>query len=191
MNKKYETLVEELLIDPVRAAECLLGTKGMTPQERAQLTALWWLDREERLTISGKDTCTHEVAWIFSVLRCVLIPDHICVVYWNNAKLLALEYLPFFEVYSTDFNNLIVKENLSAAKGGISTRTFEFRNESKLIVMKPNFSHRLAESMVTTRFNTVLTSDIPDDQLDLVIGKMTRQSFGYNHPLFRNKRLSL
>src|SRR6266436_2700650 len=86
--------LEAFLLDPVLAAYAIMGAE-LDVFQQARLRFLWWTP--VTVDSSGVSTGKTRDNFIFTNLRCILLHDHICGVYFPNFQTAKDEFWPYFE----------------------------------------------------------------------------------------------
>ena len=183
---------DQLLKDPVMAAEVLMGWKLDTFQ-KVRLRTWWWVPSV--IDSSGVSTGKTLVDFIYLNLRCILIPDHVAAVYFPNFQTGKDEFWPYFE--RTRSQSEIFAQQFVYHHGKVGEHlypgawTMDYKNGSRLLMPAPNFLQDSA-TQASRRFNTLMVDDWLraedmgsgiDKQL---VDRTTRGSFNKNHRLWCN-----
>jgi len=192
MLQVSEKVLRELICDPVLACEVILGWELDTYQ-KAALRFDWWFP--ETIDSSGVSTGKTLRVFVFANLRCILLPQNVCGVYFPNFQTGKDEFWPYFErtmEQSPIFADQLVmhrrKLGESKAPGAWS---MNYVSGSRLIMPAPSFLTD-SQTQATRRFNTLVVDDwLVAETMGEGIGKqlvsrVTRPCFNQEHPIWCN-----
>lgn len=190
-----ESMAEELMCDPVMAAEVLLGFR-FDAFQAARLRYFWWCPF--LIDSSGFSTGKTITDWAYIQLRCLLLPEHTAGVYYpvfETGKNSFWTYYekcdhPIFRAYTGRLDEEGEKKGKSRAEGSACFKAF-FRNGSSMLMPAPSFL-KSASTQASLRLNTLLVEewthvDAMSDGIDAqLIGRVTQKSWNQNHPVWAN-----
>lgn len=194
-----QTMICDFTENPCLGAKVILGD-SLDAFQSAELKKAWWTPRV--MDSSGLSASKSIRMWICCNLRCILMPDHWSVVYyqffevgqrvfWANYVRAAMKS----RLFSTQIGNLDAMGDPSgkATRKGQSTWTVYFKNGSKVEMPAGGFD-RDSINQAGTRTNDLYIDEWTkiestgstgiDDQL---AGRATRECFNKNHPFWCNK----
>lgn len=190
------TMVDDFIWDPCLSAYFFLGLKFDWFQ-RARLKMMWHFP--VGIDSSGFTSGKTIVNWAYMQLRCLIIPDHVGVVYYptfENGKRTFWEYYsrvktPIFQAHIGRFDEEGEEEGKAKSRGGGCFKLY-FRNGSRLEMPAPSLM-KDSITQASLRFNTSLFEEFThiDTMSDAInsqlIGRNTRPSFGNQfHPIWTN-----
>ncbi len=173
--------------DPVLAAYVFFNAR-LDAFQRARLRYLWFVPN--KVDSSGWSTGKTVVEWIYGALRAILIPDQRVGVYY-----------PIFQIGKDEFWSKIndfrtpqFQAQLIPGQGGESKASgcwaLSFKNGSMIQMPAPGFT-KDAQTQVSRRFNTMIIGEYTKaaemgQGIDELIGRVSRQSWNQNHPIWTN-----
>ena len=205
-----ETMICDFIIDPVLGVEVIFKEK-LDAFQRARLKICWWTPRV--MDSSGFSSTKTRGMWWVSTLRALLLPNHVCGVYYPNfesGKRIYWKYFREVALKSPLFQAQCGRDRVIGLDGkseemakamdrGPSCWVFQFKNESQIMMPAPNFLQG-AKTQAGHRFNDLYIDEwtkvesVPgkgegiDDQL---VGRTTRDSYNKKHPIYCNHHLFL
>jgi hypothetical protein len=200
--KRYEitrTMIEDMLWNPALGAKVILG-EHLDAFQSAELKRAWLTPNV--MDCSGLGSSKSHRMWIVCNLRCILMPDHWCLVYyqffeagqrvfWSHYARCAMNS----RLFATQIGNLDAKGETGgkATRKGQSTWTVYFKNTSKVEMPAGGFDRDSISQAGTN------TNDIYMDEWTKVmgtgsegiekqiLGRSRRPTFNKHHPLWANK----
>lgn len=192
-----DTIIEELLTDPVAAAYCIFGVK-LDAFQRVRLRRYWWVPQV--IDSSGVSTGKTFVFWIYINLRAVLLGQHTAGVFYQtfstgkeafwNQYTKPWGQRPIFRAQLGRFDELgrAAKSTLKSP----SCYSFSLNNGSRILMPAPSWLQD-AQNIGSYRFNTggidewtkvenTGTTGI-DDQF---FGRITMTNWNQSHPIWCN-----
>ena len=192
--KITQRMWEDFLCDPVMAAWVIMKIH-LDAFQALRLRLYWWVPWV--IDSSGFSSGKTIVDWIFTCLRCILIPDHKAAVFYpshGTGKNTFWEYFDYceggiFRAQIGETNQMGTEVGDGMTESG-SVWTVEFRNGNRLVMPAPSFM-RKAVTQASTRYNTMVIEEwthveatgAVDSQL---IGRNTRESYNQHHPIWGN-----
>jgi len=196
-----QTMMEDFIRDPVMGAEVLLGFK-LDVFQRVRLKYYWW--SPYLVDSSGISSGKTVVDWVYLVLRCMLIPDHVALFYNQTFQAMKDNFWPLFNrcsnpIYQAHIGQVSAdgeenrRDARDTAKEPSCYKVF-FKNKSIILCPAPAFITK-SKSQAGRRTNDLLVDEWTkaeamakegsgiDDQL---IARATRESFNQNHPFWCN-----
>lgn len=183
---------KKLLVDPVMAAEVLMGWK-LDAFQRAALRMDWWFP--ETIDSSGVSTGKTLRIFIFSCLRCLLMPDQVGGVYFPNFQVGKDEFWPYFQKTIDQSPIFASQLRLHRKKLGEQKQPgawiVEFKNGSKIIMPAPSFLQD-SNTQASRRFNFLIVDDwLQAENMGEGIGmqlvdRVTRPNRNKEHPIWCN-----
>jgi hypothetical protein len=196
-----ESMRADLVENPVLAAKVILG-ETLDEFQKNRLIKCWWTPRV--MDSSGLGCGKTKNMWMVSNLRCILIPDHWCLVYFQTFTSGQRNYWKYYSevgmrsrLFATQVGKLDVEgeKDGKATKKGPSCYTCYFKNGSQIEMPAGGFD-RDATSQAGINTNDLCIDEYTkidgtgstgiDDQL---IGRARRHSFNQNHPFWCNHHL--
>ncbi len=191
---------EDFLWDPCIAAKVIMGLEFDAFQQN-RLRYMWFMkELEDHSSFSTGKTL---VNFCFCNLRCILIPDHECAVYYptfeNGKKAFWPEFdrakkrSEFFRAQLGRMDELGEKSGGQIVRGGSGYSAF-YKNGNTLYMPAPGHKGD-GETQASLRFNTIIFDEWPNiDGLGQSINKQlkdraTRQCFNQHHPIWGNKTI--
>ena len=192
-----EAMIEDLLWDPVMAAEVLLGFK-LDVFQACRLRTYWHCT--DVMDSSGWSSGKTVVDWIFCALRNLLIPEQDVGVYFpvfQTGKETFWRY--FYTCQSKIFQahlGRMTQDGDEAGEGkvqGAAAFKVYYRNGGSLLMPAPSFMKR-AETQASLRFNTLVVEEWPkidvnangNEGIAQLIGRCTKASWNQHHPIWGN-----
>ena len=187
-----EDILRSLLADPVMAAKVLMGI-ALDDYQAAALRLDWWF--QETIDSSGVSTGKTMRIFVLACLRCMLIPNHVCAVYFPSFQMGKEEFWPYFAATmdrSPLFRQqLLVDRNREGEKKMPGAWLMYFKNGSRLTMPAPGF---LTDSKTAAgrRFNTLIVDDwlkaleMGDGIDQQLVDRCTRPCFNQEHPVWGN-----
>lgn len=194
-----QTMIEDFLIDPVMGSKVMLNV-DLDVFQRCRLRAFWWT--RNCIDSSGVSTGKTLVDVVYAVQRCLLLYDHVALVYYQNfqaskdnfwATFLKLNS-PIFMAHIGRIDRLGRDRVKSSLQEPGCLKGF-FKNDSLLMLPAPGFLQQ-SRSQAGKRCNTLLIDEFTkaeataksgesgiDKQL---IGRCTRRCFNKFHPIWGN-----
>lgn len=206
--KITQTLIEDAIYDPVGPCQYIFNEE-LDYFERVRLKICWHTPRV--MDSSGFSSVKTRGMWRISVLRAIILWDHVSAVYYQNFPNGQLVYWKHFNevaarapIFRAQMGRQRIVgldgatgEEAKAVGKGPSCWQCDFKNGSKVMMPAPGFFTD-AKTQAGLRFNDLYIDEWTkivatgttgiDDQL---IGRTTRHSFNQNHPLFCNHHLFL
>jgi hypothetical protein len=202
------TLRDDCLCDPSFAAQYFFNAK---PDEfqKARFKICWWTPRV--MDSSGFSSSKTWNLWMISVLRCLLMEDHVAGVYYQVFSTGQKTYWKYFNevaARSEVFRHHLGKARIIGLDGkteelskamlkGPSCWSMDFKNGSQIMMPAAGFASD-AKTQASIRLNDLFIdewtkimaagSEGIDDQL---IGRATRECFNKDHPLWCNHQMFL
>ena len=188
----HEDLLRSLMSDPVLAAKVLMGIE-LDDYQAAALRLDWWF--QETIDSSGVSTGKTMRIFVLACLRCMLIPNHVCAVYFPSFQMGKEEFWPYFQATmdrSPIFRQqLLVDRNREGEKKMPGAWLMYFKNGSRLTMPAPGF---LTDSKTAAgrRFNTLIVDDwlkameMGDGIDQQLVDRCTRPCFNQEHPVWGN-----
>ncbi len=188
-------MVEDLYWDPRMAAKVLLDYE-MDEFQAARLRYYWFVPK--LIDSSGFSSGKTIIDWVYIQLRCLLLPDQHCGVYYPAFETGKNTFWPYYStctsrIFRAHLGRLDEEgdeEGVAKSQGAACYKAF-FRNGSKMLMPAPSFM-KSAMTQASMRFNTLLveewthideTSDGIDAQL---IGRVQRMALNKDHPIWAN-----
>lgn len=201
---------DDFIDRPDLGAKVLLGER-LDAFQTARLKLTMWTPRV--MDSSGFSSTKTRGAWIASNLRCLLIPDHVCAVYYQRFDSGKTTYWPYFnevagrsEIFRAHLGRTEVVNVDDEDKKKKIRRHEErkpsywqasYKNGSKIIMPAPDFA-KDSRSQAGLRFNDLFIDEWTkieatgtkgiDDQL---LGRTSRACFNQHHPFWANKHVFL
>jgi len=192
-----EATWEEMLSDPVMAAWVIFGVE-LDAFQAARLRYYWWVMKV--IDSSGFSSGKTIVDFLFTNLRCMLLPDQDVGVYypvfetgkntfWGYYRKF-LSTAPIFRAQMGRTDESGEDDGDGKTEGAACWKAF-FRNGNTLFMPAPSFM-KAAATQASMRFNTLLVEEWPhidasstgiDDQL---IGRTTKPCWNQFHPIWGN-----
>ena len=190
-------MVEDFVWDPCLAAWFFLGIKFDLFQ-RVRLKTFWLVPLG--IDSSGFTSGKTIVDWAYMQLRCLLIPEHIGVVYYPSFQTGIRTFWPYYyrvggnQYFRAHLGRL---DEEGEEEGKAKTRAAgcyvaNFRNGSRVEMPAPSIMKE-STTQLSTRFNTSLFEEWPQfdaagDSINRsLITRNTKPSFGnQHHPLWTN-----
>ena len=152
-------LIEQLLFDPVMAAEVLMGWHLDTFQ-RVRLRQYWYIP--QLVDSSGVSSGKTAVNFVYVNLRCMLLPRHVAGVYLPNFQVGKDEFWQMF--YDTMDRSAMFRSQLVTNRGVLGekkspgTWSMHYKNGSRLLLPAPGF---MADSKYSAsrNFNTLMIDE--------------------------------
>lgn len=202
--KITQTMIEDFIINPVLGAKVIFG-EVMDEFQKSRLKTYWWVPFT--MDSSGFSSFKTRTFWLAFNLRCLLIPDHVAGVYYQNFNTGQKTFWQYFDVfrrrspiYRAQIGKMAADLTETEGKGtvkGPSCWNCYYKNESHLMLPAPGFLTD-ARSQASIRLNDLGVDEWTkidatgstgiDDQL---IGRCTRESFNQHHPFWCNHQLFL
>ena len=195
------SMIDAWIRNPVEGAEILLGER-LDQFQQNRLIKCWCTPRV--IDSSGLGCGKSKNLWIVSVLRCILIPDHWVLVYYQTFASGQRNYWNYFSevgtrsrLFATQVGRIDCEGNKDgkATNKGPSCYTCYFKNQSKIEMPAGGFD-RDATSQAGINTNDLCIDEYTkidgtgssgiDDQL---IGRARRYCFNQNHPFWCNHHL--
>jgi hypothetical protein len=202
--KVTQAMVEDFIWNPVLGAEVLLNEK-LDEYQKARLKLCWHVPRV--MDSSGFSSAKTKNVWILSVLRCLLMSDHVGGVYYQVFSTGQKTYWPYFaeanrrsRIFRAQIGVVKMEKGDQEGKAtmkGPSCWTCSFKNNSQIMMPAPGFLQD-AKTQASIRLNDLWIdewtkieatgSEGIDEQL---IGRATRHCFNQDHPLWCNHQMFL
>jgi len=184
-------MMVELMCDPVMAAKVLMGWE-LDDFQAAALRMDWWFPNT--IDSSGVSTGKTLRIFILACLRCMLLPDHVCAVYFQNFQMGKEEFWPYFQKTcekSPIFlaQCLVVRNKPDKLNPG--AWIWFFKNASRITMPAPNFLQD-AKTAAGRRFNTLIVDEVwkaieMGDGIEAqLVDRVSRPCFNQNHPIWGN-----
>lgn len=192
-----DTMWEELIWDPVLAAEVLLGYR-LDVFQACRLRTYWHCT--DVMDSSGYSSGKTVVDWVFCALRNLLLPEQDVGVYFpvfQTGKETFWRY--FYTCQSRIFHahvGRLTQDGDEAGEGkvqGAAAFKVYYRNGGSLLMPAPSFMKR-AETQASMRFNTLVIEEWPKidvndsghEGISQLIGRCTAKSYNKHHPIWAN-----
>lgn len=196
-----QTMMEDFIHDPVMGAKVILGY-NLDVFQRVRLKLYWW--SPYLIDSSGISSGKTIVDWVYLVLRCVLIPDHVSLFYNQTFQAMKDNFWPLFAkcnnpIYQAQVGQFTMdgeenrRDARDTAKEPSCYKVF-FKNKSIIMCPAPGFLQK-SKGQAGRRTNDLLVDEWTkaeamakdgsgiDDQL---IARATRECFNQNHPFWCN-----
>lgn len=185
-------ILKKLLLDPVMAAEVLMGWR-LDVFQAAALRMDWWFP--ETIDSSGVSTGKTLRTFILLNLRCILMENHVAAFYmpsWQTAK---DEFWAYFD--KTCKQSPIYVEQCLKSRNVVGelkeqgSWTWRFKNGSKIIMPAPSWVQD-ADTQAGRRVNTMVIDDwikvisMGDGVDKQLLDRVTRPCFNQGHPIWQN-----
>jgi hypothetical protein len=202
-----QTMVEDFIINPCLGAKIIMG-EDQDAFQRARLKICWWTPFV--IDSSGFSSAKSRNMVLVSVLRSLLLPEHVSLVYYQNFQAAKDIYGRFFSemaarspLFRAQLGRPKIKgvdtmRNVEDAKSlnkQPSTWIWDFRNGSRIMAPAPGFSQD-AKNQAGKRSNDLYIDEWTkveaggtegiDDQL---VGRTTQASWNKHHPIYCNHHL--
>jgi hypothetical protein len=187
-----QSLVEELLIDPVLAAWVIMGAE-LDIFQQARLRFYWWTP--VTVDSSGVSTAKTLEHFIYVNLRCILMYDHVSGSYFPNFQTAKDEFWPYFDrfietapLFRAQFK---VDHNKLGEHKYPGAWVMDYKNKSKFIMPAPSFMTD-SQTQASRRFNTLVVDDwlraedMGEGISKQLVDRVTRACFNKNHPIWCN-----
>lgn len=202
------TLLEDCQCDPVFAAKFFFKIK---PDEfqKFRFKVCWWTPRV--MDSSGFSSSKTWNLWMISVLRCLLMEDHVAGVYYQVFSTGQKTYWKYFNeiaARSEVFRAHLGKPRIMGVDGkseemgkgmlkGPSCYTMDFRNGSQIMMPAAGFAAD-AKTQASIRLNDLFIDEwtkimaAGSEGIDAqLIGRATRETFNKEHPFWCNHQMFL
>jgi len=197
-NKQItQSMIEDLLWDPVMAAEVIMGYK-LDVFQRVRLKWMWFVpDTEDD---SGFSTGKTIVDWIYVNLRALLLPGHHAGVYYPYFETGKQTFWLYFDqcqapIFKAQLGRQEFegeKKKSAKSQGAACFRAY-YRNGGQVMMPAPSFI-KDANSQASLRLNTLLVDEwthvdaMSDNWALQLYGRVTRPSFNQHHPVWKNHK---
>lgn len=195
-------MIEDFIVDPVLGARVIFG-EVMDEFQKVRLKTYWWVPRV--IDSSGFSSFKTRTLFIYQNLRCLLIPDHVAGVYYQNFNVGQKSFWGYYDlfkrrsaIFRVQIGQMAADMSETEGKGttkGPSCWNCYYKNASHIMLPAPGFltdarnqaSIRLNDLDVDeyTKIDATGSTGI-DDQL---LGRCTRETFNQNHPFWCNHQI--
>jgi len=197
-----QTMWEDFMFDPVMAAYVIFGVE-LDDFQGARLRYYWWV--QNVIDSSGVSSGKTIVIWLFLMLRCILLPDHVAAIYYPTFGTGKQEFWQYFarfarmegaKIFRSQIGDSLKVEPGEEVDGdgtvhGADCYRAVFRNGNMLMMPATNAARNMLNS-ASLRLNTLvgeewtILEDISDGIDAQLIDRTSRQSFNQHHPIWGN-----
>lgn len=196
-----QELWERLLCDPVKAAECILGV-SLDAFQQARLRYYWWC--QNMIDSSGVGTGKTIVIFVFLCLRCILLPNQICGIYYPTFGTGKNEFWNYFSkfmlankrIFLAQLGNPLKTKSGEELDGdgtvhGADCYKAYFLNGNQLLMPAPSFM-KDAVTQASLSLTTLVVEEWPqiDKSSDGInkqlIDRTRAASWNQHHPIWGN-----
>jgi len=187
-----QSTIEQFLFDPVLAAYAIMNAE-LDVFQQARLRFYWWTP--VTVDSSGVSSGKTIVQFIYANLRCILLPDHVCAVYFPNFQTAKEEFWPYFDrfmetapVFRSQFK---VDHNKLGEHKYQGAWVMDYKNRSRFTMPAPSFMTD-SQTQASRRFNTLVVDDwlraedMGEGISKQLVDRVTRACFNKNHPIWCN-----
>ena len=188
-------MIDDFMIDPVMGAYIIMGVK-LDAFQQVRLRTYWRFP--EVIDSSGFSTAKTFVGWVFLNMRCVLIGDQVCGVYYQTFstgqetfwQYYRKRHHPIFAAQLGTFSLTDDEEGKANTRGAACYHQF-FRNGSEVKMPAPSWGQD-AKTQAGLRYNAIWIDEwtkiesASEGINKQIIGRLTRECRNQDHPIWAN-----
>lgn len=199
-----QTMMEDIICDPVLGGKLIMG-REYDAFQKARLRYYWWFP--DVIDESSFSTGKTLVDFDYVQLRCIIITNFTGLPHWAGVYYPTFETgkntfwpyyattrAPIFRAHlgSTEDDLAANKRKRSKSEGAACFKAY-YKNGAQVLMPAPSFL-KDANTQASLRLNTLLVEewthiDASSDGIDgQLIGRVTRDSFNREHPIWSNHR---